>query len=306
MSRSSCSVCESPNFSLQGFINNYQILKCRRCGFMFADIDFQDFDFKNYYSEYYFEKVHKDGYDGYVGYEDYIKNRLTKWPEYKSGYEEQIKKIERFVSCGRLLEVGCAAGFLLKVARERGWDCYGIEISEYTSRYAREKLNLSVRQVTIENTNFPQGHFDVICCYQTIEHMVQPDIFLREATKILKKGGYIVISTIDFGSWYARFLRLLRISYEMLRPPEHISYFSRKTLSLMLERYGFQVVHFETEKALEDRLDKFYFFDQKTLDKSRRKVLRVIVSVCAMPFKSFLKKFYVDDKIIVYAKKVGR
>lgn len=148
-----------------------------------------------------------------------------------------LRRIRRFSFGNRLLDIGCYTGFFLKAAQEDGWDIQGLEPSEWAARYAREKLHLSVKTGTLEETDFRGAAFDVITMFHVLEHAIDPKSILKRVHSLLAPNGLVVIEVPDIESLAAR---LLRERWWSLRPV-HLYYFSPKTLSAYLEQSGFQV-----------------------------------------------------------------
>lgn len=106
---------------------------------------------------------------------------------------------------GRLLEVGCAAGWLLQGARSLGWEVEGIEASPKFQRYANATLGLPVHLGTLESVPLAPASFDVVVMTDVIEHLVDPVADLQRIRRLLAPGGRLVLATCDLGSWCARF-----------------------------------------------------------------------------------------------------
>jgi SAM-dependent methyltransferase len=91
--------------------------------------------------------------------------------------------------------------------------------------------------------SLPQGAFDVVCMWDTIEHLPGPARFVSRAAEALRPGGHLFLTTGDIGSLNAR---LRGSGWRQIHPPTHLNYFSRETMRRLLERYGFEVVGIET------------------------------------------------------------
>lgn len=138
---------------------------------------------------------------------------------------------------GRLLDVGCAAGFFLAEAR-RYFDVRGVELSEYSSRFAREHLGLPVFTGSLAAAGFADASFDLITLWDVIEHVPDPFDVLRECRRLLRPSGHVVLTTGDIGSGYA-----MRSgpNWHLLAPPWHLYYFSRRTMASMAVRAGLSI-----------------------------------------------------------------
>ncbi|MBI5882742.1 MAG: class I SAM-dependent methyltransferase [Elusimicrobia bacterium] len=146
-----------------------------------------------------------------------------------------LATIRGVVSSGRLLEVGCAAGYFLNAART-DFEVFGVEPSRWAAAEASRRFGVKVHAGTLAEAAFPDAHFDVAAMVDVIEHLADPAAVLAECRRVLRPGGLLYLVTPDIGSLSAK---VLRGSWWGLRPA-HLHYFSRKTLSAFLEKNGFE------------------------------------------------------------------
>ncbi len=148
-----------------------------------------------------------------------------------------LHTIKRHVQGGRLLDVGCATGYFLNAAR-LAFEVLGLEPSRWAADYARTRLRLEVTQGHLEEVDLPHGSFDVITLNDVIEHFTDPRSALSRSAALLRPGGFLYLVTPDIGSLSAR---LMRGRWWGLRPA-HLFYFSRSTMTALLDQCGFDVV----------------------------------------------------------------
>ncbi len=153
-----------------------------------------------------------------------------------------LDQIERHVRVGRLLDLGCWVGFMLVEARGRGWDVTGVEPSAFAAAYARDRFNLDVLEQDLLAADLPEGAFDAIVLGDVIEHLTDPLAALRHIDTLLAPGGVLYLTLPDSGSRLAR--RLGARWWGVI--PTHVQYFSRHSLSLLLERAGYGVLEVTT------------------------------------------------------------
>jgi 2-polyprenyl-3-methyl-5-hydroxy-6-metoxy-1,4-benzoquinol methylase len=168
-------------------------------------------------------------------------------PYYLEQEEERVINAHRLLQLvpqgGRLLEIGCAVGFLLRAAQERGFEAVGVEMSDWASGIARSEFGLDVRTGKLEEVGLDDDVFDVVVLADVIEHLTDPVTTVREIRRVLKPGGRLLLLTPDAGSLMAK----------MFGPrwwgllDDHYFYFSRPTLRRFLEREGFVVDHLEAQ-----------------------------------------------------------
>ncbi len=141
---------------------------------------------------------------------------------------------------GAILEIGCAAGWLLRGARDLGWDAHGIEASPKFQKYASAVLNLPVRLGTLDSVDFGEKKFDVVVMTDVIEHLVDPVADLRRIRALLAPDGYLVVATCDIGSACARFWGL---DWRQI-VVSHTFYWTKKSMTKAMTRAGFRVERF--------------------------------------------------------------
>lgn len=136
-----------------------------------------------------------------------------------------------------LLEVGAAYGQFLDAARRRGYEVTGVELSRPAAGNARSELGLDVRQGELESVDLPGG-YDVICAWDTIEHVADPVSFVRRVADLLSGDGVVAFSTPYFSSVPAR---LFKTRWWNLKPAEHIWHFTPETHRLVFAEAGLRV-----------------------------------------------------------------
>jgi len=134
-----------------------------------------------------------------------------------------------------VLDIGCATGAVLEFLRGRGWRTTGVEISP-SAGYAQKERNLDVRNLPLEENNFPPRSFDAVLASHLIEHLNDPRAFLIEINHILKDGGYIFITTPNISGFQARLFGSKWRSAIF----DHLYLFSMRTLKQLLTNTGFK------------------------------------------------------------------
>lgn len=164
---------------------------------------------------------------------DYASQR----PTYARNFRAYLDRMRRLgARGGRLLEVGCAYGFFLEQA-QRSFDATGIDVNAEAISAAQA---LGVRASCSDFLDYPDTtSVDVVCVWDTIEHLLEPRAYLEKAHDVLVDGGLLFLTTGDIGSLVAR-TRGER--WRMIHPPSHLNYFSRATITRLLEDVGFSVL----------------------------------------------------------------
>ncbi|MBI3634356.1 MAG: class I SAM-dependent methyltransferase [Candidatus Yonathbacteria bacterium] len=186
-----------------------------------------EYDASSLYNEDYFSGAERGS--GYVDYDQ------DKEPM-RSVFEEYLKRIEsRYSRKGNLLDVGAATGFFVDIAQKMGWNACGLEISEYAAEIAQEK-GLDVVWGTLRDGMFQEMSFNAITLWDVLEHFQNPNREIRACSKLLGVNGILALSTPDSSSWYAR---IMGKRWHLLVPPEHLHYFTQKSVKIFLERNNF-------------------------------------------------------------------
>lgn len=151
-------------------------------------------------------------------------------------FRRSLAELEAHASSGRLLDVGSHLGFFVEVARGRGWDAEGIEPSQWAAETAQHR-GLPVRCASLDATE-SAGEYDAVTLWDVIEHLTDPLGSLRRVHELLTPGGVLALSTMDVDAAVARLLGRRWPWYMQM----HLYYFSRRTLKLLVERSGFEVL----------------------------------------------------------------
>jgi SAM-dependent methyltransferase len=225
-----CVVCEGKGHSLYAVKAGHKVWKCGSCGTLFLFPLPKPSETEAVYGKEYFTGA-REGF-GYVDY-DADKEAM------RSVFEQYLRDFERVLGkTGRLLDIGAATGYFMKIAEEKGWKTRGVEISPYAAELGRSR-GLDIETGTIHGTTFGQESFDMVTMWDVVEHVPDPILDIRKTCSLLRPGGLFAIITPDSGSRFAKFMGS---RWPLLVPPEHIFYFNRESLGLLLKKNGFEVI----------------------------------------------------------------
>lgn len=237
-----CLLCKGEEIKPLYEKNNCQVVKCKRCNFIWVPsippIIEEDF----YEKEYFCSDREEIGYKNYIG-DGQVSWKRRKSKDYYWHQQDYVSLVQRFKEKGKLLDIGCASGFFLKKALERGFKTVGVEISKYASNYGRENFGLQIFNGTLKEANFKNEEFDVITMWHVLEHLVDPESYIEEIYRILKKNGFLFIETPNIMGLGGR---LKGVNWKSLRLPEHLNHFSPDTLQLFIENKGFKTQEVST------------------------------------------------------------
>ena len=206
-----------------GVMGTQQIVKCNHCGLVYVNPRVKNEIVVNAYS---------DAVD-----ELYVSQAEGRQKTFNNG----LKLVEKYVpQRGTILDVGCAAGFFLNVAKKAGWQTYGIEPSKWMSDWGNKKFNVNIKNGTLKDAKLQDEFFDVVTMWDVLEHTSDPMGELAEVNRILKKDGILIINFPNVASKLARvaggkwwfFLSV------------HLYHFSPRSMSMMLAKNDFEVIKF--------------------------------------------------------------
>lgn len=147
--------------------------------------------------------------------------------------------VENYTRGGRLLDIGCKTGELLKAAQLRGWASFGVDVSPAFCDIVRSQ-GFDVHCGVIENMDQRISGFDVIVMSHVLEHIQNPRLALQSVYERLKPNGYLYVETPDVSSpiaWGVYCERWLGIA-----TPGHVWAFTSKTLQSVIQGSGLTVV----------------------------------------------------------------
>ncbi|HAW51682.1 MAG TPA: hypothetical protein DCX54_05040 [Flavobacteriales bacterium] len=237
-----CTVCNSEQVSILKAYEKHKLTKCTECSMVFAwDIP-DSRELIAHYEEY--------------GRDDY------KSPITVKRYREILSKFEHARSLNRILDIGCGMGFFLEVAQELNWKTYGTEYTETAVENCRQK-DITMFKGDLSEINFGELTFDVITCIEVIEHIQDLHSFISGIKKILRPGGLLYLTTPNIRSLNSR---MLKEDWNVLCYPEHLSYFSKKSLNKLLESNSFEKLFLVSDGVSPERL--LTSIKRKTVDHS--------------------------------------
>ncbi len=224
-----CALCGGLH-ALYTVKDGYRLLRCKGCGH--GIIWPMPTSVEAVYDKEYFAGA-KEGH-GYGNY-DADKEPMRNFYINALAYAESLVRKPGFI-----FDIGAATGFFLEIAQERGWKVAGVEISAYAAQLAQKK-GIAVQSGVLKDAQL-DAPVDVATLWDVIEHVQDPIQEMQQVSRILKPGGIVLFTTPDFRSGYAR---LLGKRWHAIVPPEHLHFFTRQSMRLLLEQTGFEVVSME-------------------------------------------------------------
>lgn len=217
------------SYSASGnFISEETLVECRQCSLVFTS-----------------PRLKRD-----LILRGYVENEDPNYVSQASGrirsFEGCLKQVERFAQVGTILDVGAAAGFFLKVAKDKGWVTFGIEPSKFLADFGNRNYGVNVFCGTLEDSPKWRHQMDVVTLWDVLEHTFDPRDTLVRCNRYLKPNGHIVVNYPDIGSVLAKLAG--RKWWFIISV--HLYYFTPKTIAKLLAETGFEVVetgpHFQS------------------------------------------------------------
>jgi SAM-dependent methyltransferase len=148
------------------------------------------------------------------------------------------KRIEKYSSKGKILDIGCGRGLFMDIMRRGGWEVEGSELNKETASYAEQAYDLKVYPGKITDHTLPPEDFEAINVCGVLEHLKEPGEVLTECYKLLKTNGLLVVLVPDIRSFE---FKLGKKNWFHLDLPFHLFHFSEKGLIQLLEKKGFKI-----------------------------------------------------------------
>ncbi len=200
---------------------NHRIVICQKCGFVFATPILSEALINKHYEEL-------------SNYEN---------PQYKGDNSpEDKKKFDRTFSFvrnrfpnsykGNILDIGSGVAYCLSLFKSIGWETLGIDPSAKCSEISKEIYDIEVVTGFFDKRYFlDKGPYDVIILSHVVEHLIEPNILIRDIYDLLSPDGLIYIEVPNLLKPY------VPIGYFMF---EHLNYFTHRTLTSLLGINNFE------------------------------------------------------------------
>jgi len=185
-----------------------------------------------------FEDLRKRYGEGYFAYEyDNEQNfhRLMQLGLSDIGFDALTKN---FAKPKSFLDIGCATGVLLESMKRKGWTVRGVDICRESAAYGTRTRGVDIFPGTLIEASFPDCSFSAVHFSHLIEHIPDPRAFLCEVRRILKPGGFAIITTPNVDGFQARLFKAAWRS----AIADHLVLFSRGTLTRVVIESGFHVL----------------------------------------------------------------
>ncbi len=136
-------------------------------------------------------------------------------------------------SATRILDVACGRGMLLEAIRNAMPHalCQGCDISEAALEHTRALGFNAVAANVEDGLPFEDEAFDLVIFGEVIEHLVDPDAALLHLSRVLERGGRLIVTTPNIAAWFNRLLLLVGIQPMFTETSSHVN-LGRRTPAL--------------------------------------------------------------------------
>jgi SAM-dependent methyltransferase len=280
-----CNLCGSNDAEIIFPAGIGNIVRCNKCGLFYRTPRLSD----TAEADKYRHQVYDESYSG------------TTSKAKKDIYISTLKKLGNLR--GKILDVGCADGYFLTLAREQGWDPYGIEISELLLRRAKE--NLGEKKIfgePLKNARFPSDFFDVITLWDVLDHLINPLAELMEIRRILKKNGVLAtrVRNVSFHLFMNKLSQRKRLSTFKSLTVFHLYGFNNQNIKSLLEKANFSKIKIKNSKLTTgDPYSQMGFLGNKSM-----RLIKTIYSAFSKLMSLIsLGRILISPSMIVYAEK---
>ncbi|MBI3397222.1 class I SAM-dependent methyltransferase [Candidatus Woesebacteria bacterium] len=212
-----CNLCGSTKYKI--FLNNvkspefeeeFTLVKCTRCGLIYLNPR----PTKNHIGKYYSTP-----------------NFFSDFSDARGKYAFLYDMIFREIKSGKVFDIGAGTGLFLTEFKKGGWEVDGLEPSVIARRIAKKKFGINLKKEDVLDINFKDEYFDLVVLNNVIEHLYRPTETLKKVSRIVKKGGFVLISCPNIKGMGPL---LFRQKWYGMDTPRHLYQFCPESLETIL------------------------------------------------------------------------
>jgi len=173
-----------------------------------------------------------------------IKNNIFQAYYHKKRFKS-IKKIIGNIKTNNILDIGCHSGLLTNLIKKwTGATIYGIDISESAINYAQKIYpEINFLSQDIENgLSFEKNNFDIITCFDTLEHLIKIENVLRDINNKLRNEGYFIIGIPNENILFKIIWFIWTKTSGKVWEDAHVHHFNDKSIDEIITKHGFKLV----------------------------------------------------------------
>ena len=155
------------------------------------------------------------------------------------------KALSKYKTSGALLDIGCSSGSFLESLKGQSWKLHGIEFSATAAKRAEFRSGAHVFVGDVFSAPFAPESFDVITCFDVLEHLYQPMQVMAKVREWLKPDGifYVLVPNIESAEAH-----IFKSYWYGLELPRHLSHFSPASLRYLANSAGLEEISIETHR----------------------------------------------------------
>jgi SAM-dependent methyltransferase len=213
----------------------WALARCCGCGLHFTSPTPSDDELRRFYANEYHQELRDDG---------------ETEAAFGTKYHRYADTLGRHLRSGRVVDVGCSTGLLVRVLRDRGYEAEGIELNAQSAAWGREHYRVPIHTQPLEHSVFSPRSLDAVLLTDVLEHTRHPGRFLQRVWELLVPGGYALVTFPDIGSLESRYQRTMARVFRRdwlwstCHIPLHVWEFTRSTAEACFRNAGFRVVEF--------------------------------------------------------------
>ncbi len=253
-------------------MEEYDVVVCKDCGFVYADYIPSQGDFNKYYAEM---SKYEFGYNDGVVSNDYVAH-FTKIAQFLTPHISYAN--------AKILDIGCSTGALLSILKSFGYsNLLGIDPSASCVKTVKKLYNIEAIANTISDFHYDEK-FDVVILSAVLEHLVDFSSSMHKIRSLLKDQGLLFIEVPDaerFDSYI--FTPFQQFSFE------HINYFSQYSVKNLLSNYSFEIIDMQkSENRINQTIDPDMFVLSRKLDKHVPQINRD--AICESRIRNYISQ----------------
>lgn len=215
---------------------NFDIYECLQCKIACTDVKVDGGYYKKYYPDDYYETAVDNGLvQSALGW-------LNRW-----GIARRLAIINKFkpFDGGKILDIGCAKGEFLNTL-SNSYKKYGVEINNDGYSFVKKHYpHITIYNQKIDSKEFDTNQsFDIIVMWHVLEHINNPNTFLKALYKLLSKDGILVLEIPNRDSIG---FNLAKDKWFHLDTPRHLFHYNYACLSELLKKYSLRIVSYSAD-----------------------------------------------------------
>jgi len=242
-----CLVCGHNEFTTEltctDFVaggDKFDLQRCKKCTFLFTNPRPDTNEIGKYYQsdKYVSHAGEKDNFGIMYKIYDIVRNYSI---------NQKLELIKQYNTTGNLMDLGCGLGYFLDGAvKDKTFNCIGVDVSEDTIKYVKNKFGHDVRNES-ELDNLPKNSFDVITQWHVLEHVHYLNERIQQLNNLLKPNGTLFIAVPNSNSSDAKKYKEFWDGYDV---PRHLYHFNKESFKQLMKKHGFKII--ETKPLIFD------------------------------------------------------